>query len=151
MRIRRCLMLTALCTAAGVVLAQGTATRAADEAAIREVARQFIVRRDNRDEDGLRSLLTETADQRVTSGRMRSGREAVISGSLGTTQDTGGKRSITFESIRFVGDDVAIADGPYSVLGRNDGTDLLMRTTMVLHRIDGQWKIEAIRNVRAPE
>jgi hypothetical protein len=82
---------------------------------------------------------------------MRSGREAVVSGSLDSTRNSGGKRVISLESIRFLGADVAIANGTYDSLGRSDGTDLHMLTTIVFWRVDGEWHIDAIRNARSPE
>jgi len=132
-------------------VAQDVPDRAADELAIRRVTEEFILRREHDDEAGLRALLTATCDQRLTSGRMRSGREAVVSGALSSTQNTGGKRSITLESIRFLGADVAIANGRYDSTGRSDGTDLYMRTTMVFWRVAGEWRIDAIRNARSPD
>ena len=132
-------------------VAQDVPDRAADELAIRRVTEEFILRREHDDEAGLRALLTATCDQRLTSGRMRSGREAVVSGALSSTQNTGGKRSITLESIRFLGADVAIANGRYDSTGRSDGTDLYMRTTMVFWRAAGEWRIDAIRNARSPD
>jgi uncharacterized protein (TIGR02246 family) len=132
-------------------VAQDTPNRSADEAAIRQVTQDYIARRDEADEAGLRALLTENVDQRLTSGRMRIGQDEVVSGSLGSTQSSGGKRVITLKEIRFLGDDVAVANGNYDSLGRADGTDLYMRTTIVFWRTDGQWRIDAIRNARAPE
>ena len=125
--------------------------RTDDESAIRHVTKEFILRRENNDEAGLRALLTANVDQRLTSGRMRSGRDAVVSGALESTQRTGGKRSIKLESIRFLGADVAIANGSYDSTGRNDGTDLHMQTTMVYVRVDGEWRIDTIRNARLPD
>ena len=93
------------------------------------------------------ALLTEDADQRQTSGNMRSGREAVVSGSLGTTQSTGGRRTITVDSLRFLGADVALADGRYDSIGRSDGSDSRMLTAIVLRREGGAWRIAAIRNM----
>ena len=58
---------------------------------------------------------------------------------------------ITLKEIRFLGDDVAVANGDYNSLGRADGNDLYMETTMVFWRVDGKWRIDAIRNARAPE
>ena len=132
---------------ASAALAQQPASRAADEAAIRELANAFLATRDGSDADSLRALLVEDADQQVTSGRLRSGREAVVQGSLETTQATGGRRTITFERIRFLTPDVAIADGPYAIVDRNDGPDRHYRTTFVVQRVDGAWKIAAIRNM----
>jgi uncharacterized protein (TIGR02246 family) len=148
MRMRLGLLFFTLFAVGVTAVAQSTPDRSADELSIKRITQEFIQRRDDGDEAGLRALLTESCDQRLTSGRMRSGREAVLDGSLGATQTQGGKRLIALESIRFLGADVAIADGSYDSLGRADGTDLHMRTTMVFWRIDGVWLIEAIRNVR---
>lgn len=122
------------------------ADRAADEAAIRAVIQAFLDTRERNDAAALAALLTADVDQRQTSGNMRSGRDAVVSGSLSTQQSTGGRRTISVDTLRFVGSDVAIADGRYDSLGRADGTDRHMLTTMVLRREGGGWKIAAIRN-----
>lgn len=145
------LLLCILSATSVAAAAQGLPDRAADEAAIRQVTQDYIARRDEGDEAGLRALMTEKVDQRLTSGRMRLGRDEVVSGSLGSTQNSGGKRVITLNDIRFLGADVAIANGNYDSLGRADGTDLHMRTTIVFWRVDGKWRIDAIRNARAPE
>ncbi len=126
-------------------LAQGVG-HAADEAAIRAVVQAFLDTRDRNDAAALTALLTADVDQQQTSGNTRRGRDAVVKGSLATQQSTGGKRTITLESIRFVTADVAIADGRYDSLGRADGSDRHMLTTMVLRRETGGWKIAAIRN-----
>jgi uncharacterized protein (TIGR02246 family) len=123
------------------------AERAADEAAIRGVIQAFIDTREANDEAGLTALLTPDVDQRQTSGNMRSGRDAVVTGSLATTQTTGGRRTITVDSLRFVSPDVAIADGRYDSIGRADGTDQRMLTSIVLRREAGGWMIAAIRNM----
>ena len=131
---------------AAPALAQ-SADRAADEAAVRAVIQAFLDTREKNDAAGLAALLTADVDQRQTSGNMRSGRDAVVSGSLSTQQSTGGRRTITVDSLRFVGTDVAIADGRYDSIGRADGTDQRMLTSMVLRREGGAWKIAAIRNM----
>ncbi|HSC16135.1 MAG TPA: SgcJ/EcaC family oxidoreductase [Gammaproteobacteria bacterium] len=136
----------ALIVAAPVAFAQG-GDRAADEAAIRAVIQAFLDTREKNDAAGLAALLTADVDQRQTSGNMRSGREAVVQGSLATQQSTGGTRTISVDSLRFVGPDVAIADGRYDSVGRADGTDQRMLTSMVLRREGGAWKIAAIRNM----
>lgn len=127
-------------------LAQGV-DRAADEAAIKAVIQAFIDTREANDNAGLTAILTPDVDQRQTSGNMRSGRDAVVSGSLATTQATGGRRTITIDSLRFLSSDVAIADGRYDSIGRADGTDQRMLTSIVLRREADGWKIAAIRNM----
>ncbi|HEY7672617.1 MAG TPA: SgcJ/EcaC family oxidoreductase [Gammaproteobacteria bacterium] len=132
---------------AGAALAQD-AGRAADEAAIRAVIQAFIDTREANDAAGLTAILTPDVDQRQTSGNMRSGRDTVVSGSLATTQSTGGRRTITVDSLRFLTPDVAIADGRYDSIGRADGTDQHMLTSILLRREADGWKIAAIRNMR---
>ena len=134
-----------------IAVAQDMPERSEDEAAIRTVTQEFILLRDQDDEAALRALLTAACDQRLTSGHLRSGRDAVVSGSLESTRTRGGQRSISLESIRFLGADVAIANGRYDSTGRSDGTDLYMRTTMVFWRVAGEWRIDAIRNARSPD
>ena len=143
--IARGVFVLAALASASIALAQA-ADRAADEAAIRAVVKAFLDTREANDVAGLTALLTPDVDQQQTSGNMRRGRDAVVSGSLSTQQSTGGKRTITLDSIRFVTVDVAIADGRYDSLGRADGTDRHMLTSMVLRREAGGWKIAAIRN-----
>ena len=126
-------------------LAQDT-QRAADERAIKAVIQEFLDARDANDAARLGAILTTDVDQQQTSGATRRGREAVVSGSLETQRSTGGKRTITVDSVRFVAADVAIADGRYDSLGRADGTDRHMLTSMVLKREAGRWRIAAIRN-----
>ncbi|HEY8521136.1 MAG TPA: SgcJ/EcaC family oxidoreductase [Gammaproteobacteria bacterium] len=143
--------LSAVLVACGVFAVAASAQpsdRAADEAAIREVVAAYLGTREENDAAALRALLTEDVDQLVTSGALRLGREAVVEGSLASTRETGGRRSIRVETVRFLTDDVAIADGPYDIVGRTDGVDRHYRTTMVLVREDGRWKIAAIRNMQ---
>ena len=135
----------AAAVAAPVVAQSGG--RAADEAAIRAAIQAFLDTREANDAAALGALLTEDVDQQQTSGNVRRGREAVVTGSLATQQSTGGRRTITVDSLRFVSADVAIADGRYDSVGRADGTDQRMLTSMVLRREGGAWKIAAIRNM----
>ena len=141
--------ISVVATATSGGAAQSTG-RAADEAAVRAVIQAFIDTREANDAAGLTALLTADADQRQTSGNMRSGRDAVVAGSLATQQSTGGRRTITVDSLRFIGADVALADGRYDSIGRADGTDQRMLTSMTLRREEGAWKIAAIRNALPP-
>ena len=148
MRAIRRLSISILAVAlfAGAAAAQ-SGDRAADEAAIRAVIQAFIDTREANDPAGLAALLTEDVDQRQTSGNVRSGRDAVVTGTMATQQSTGGRRTIAVDTLRFVDDDIAIADGRYDSVGRNDGGEQRMLTSMVLRREGGRWKIAAIRNM----
>ena len=129
-----------------VALAQ-SANPAVDDKAIKAVIQEFLDARDANDPKRLSAVLTTDADQQQTSGERRSGRDAVIKGSLSTQQSTGGKRTIVVDSIHFIAADVALADGRYDSVGRADGSDLHMLTSIVLRREGGAWKIATIRNM----
>jgi uncharacterized protein (TIGR02246 family) len=120
---------------------------AADEKAIKAVVQEFLDARDANDPKRLSEVLTADADQQQTSGERRRGRDAVVKGSLSTQESTGGKRTIAVDAIRFIAADVALADGRYDSVGRADGSDLHMLTSIVLRREGGAWKIAAIRNM----
>lgn len=145
LKLARWLLLAVVASPA--VAAAQAADRSADEAAIRAVIKAFIDVRENNDAAGLAALLTTDVDQQQTSGNVRRGRDAVVSGTMQTQQSTGGSRTISVDSLRFVGQDVALADGRYDSIGRSDGGDQRMLTSMVLRREGGEWKIAAIRNM----
>ncbi|MGD8323809.1 MAG: SgcJ/EcaC family oxidoreductase [Gammaproteobacteria bacterium] len=148
MKFRVLLMLLLMNILPISVPAQQSPGRSGDEAEIRQVVQAFIETRERNDRDGLAALLTADVDQLVTTGRMRSGREAVVDGSLNTTAGTGGSRRIAIETIRFLGPDVAIGDGPYDVVDTAAGPDRHYLTTMIFQRISGDWKITAVRNMQ---
>jgi hypothetical protein len=83
----------------------------------------------------------------VSSGEWRKGRAAVVRGTMESSRSTGGRRSITVESVRFVTTEVAIADGRYELTGLAGGATRQMWTTLVLKRTESGWRIAAIRNM----
>ena len=124
---------------------QGKPDRASDEAAIRDVVKEYFGSRDRRDAT-LATLFTADADQLVSSGEWRRGREELVKGTLASSQQTTGTRTIAIETIRFPLADVAIADGRYEITGGSGG-DRRMWSTFVMARQDGRWQISAIRNM----
>jgi uncharacterized protein (TIGR02246 family) len=120
--------------------------RARDEAAIRDVVKEYFGSRDRRDAATLATLFTADADQLVSSGEWRRGREELVKGTLASSQQTTGTRTIAIETIRFPLADVAIADGRYEITGGSGG-DRRMWSTFVMARQDGRWQISAIRNM----
>jgi uncharacterized protein (TIGR02246 family) len=144
-------MRTAVAIAIVVLAAyQGsTATRPApdqDQAAIRAVVAEYLQARERRDADGIRALFTEDADQLTSSGDWRKGRDEIVRGTLASSQQTGGQRTIAIETVRFPQADMAIADGRYELAGVNEGTRK-MWTSFVFVRTGGKWRIAAIRNM----
>jgi uncharacterized protein (TIGR02246 family) len=139
--------LTAL--AAALVLAAGTAASGAqgdDEHAVRDMVKRYLDARDRADEAAVRALFIDDADQLVSSGEWRRGREAIVSGTIASTK-RGGARRISVETIRFPTKDVAIADGRYEITGAPTQGDRRMWSTFVMVRQADGWRIAAIRNM----
>lgn len=134
MRIAILLVLTPL-------LAAQAANPSGDEASVRDVVRRYADARGGSDATAIGALFTDNADQLVSSGEWRRGREALVRGMLSSSARETGKRTITVETVRFVGPGVAIADARYEIGDRK------MWSTFVLARNSGQWRIEAIRNM----
>lgn len=118
-----------------------------DETAIREIVAKYMDARERMDPHSINALFTEDADQLVSTGEWRRGRNEVVRGTMASSRNTGGKRSITVESVRFITPAVAIADGRYELTGLKGGADRRMWTTLVLKRTADGWRIEAIRNM----
>src|SRR5271169_2588236 len=98
-----------------VFLAVALFGQSADEAAVRETVRKYTDARDHPDAKVLESLFTPDADQLVSSGVWRKGREEVVRGSIASSQTETGKRTITVESVRFLSPTVALADARYEL------------------------------------
>ena len=117
------------------------------EAEIYDLVRRYVEAREKRDPKAIEALFTADADQLVSSGEWRRGREAVVKGTLASSSATGGSRSITVETVRMLGQDHAVADGRYEISGLAGGETRWMWTTFVAVRQDGVWRISAIRNM----
>jgi uncharacterized protein (TIGR02246 family) len=143
----RTLSTLCLCLVLGLVSSgQEETGRTSDEAAIREVVRRYVAARERNDPAAIAALFTTDADQLTSSGEWRKGRDAIVRGTLASSKQTGGTRSITVESVRFPSADTAIADGRYEITGAAGG-DRRMWTSFVLIRGKGEWSIAAIRNM----
>jgi uncharacterized protein (TIGR02246 family) len=129
------------------LFAQDTAPGGADEAAVRDVVRRYVEAREGRDAKALEALFTPDADQLTSSGEWRKGREAVVRGSLASSQASGGTRTITVETVRFPAPGVAVADGRYEIGGLGGAAPRRMWTTLLLTRGTGGWSIAGIRNM----
>jgi uncharacterized protein (TIGR02246 family) len=126
--------------------AQDSAGRS-DDAAIREVVSKYVDARERIDPKATEELFTSDADQLVSSGEWRKGRDEVVRGAMASSKNTGGKRTITVESVRMLTPDVAIVDGRYELTGLAGGATRNMWTTLVLIRTEKGWRISAIRNM----
>jgi uncharacterized protein (TIGR02246 family) len=134
-----CVLMTSL------LLGQQAASRAGDEAGVRDVVRRYVDARERRNAQEIEAVFTADADQYTTAGEWRRGRAAIVPGALRSSAQNPGSRTIRVESVRFVTPDVAIVDGPYEIT--SGGADARrMWTTLVVTRDGGSWKIAAIRN-----
>ncbi len=130
-----------------VLLPGQSADSREEESAIREVIHHYLDAREHRDAKALAEVFTSDVDQLVSSGEWRRGRDAVVRGTLASSESTGGHRTITIQTIRFVAPTVALADGPYELTGLSGGQDRKMWTTFLLIRTSAGWRIAAIRNM----
>src|SRR5436309_8004258 len=134
-----------LCLLAALVPAQNT--NAPEESQIRQVIQQYLHARERRDPKAVAAVFTPDADQLVSSGEWRRGRDEVVRGTMASSRSTGGHRSITVESVRFLTRDVAIADGRYDLTELAGGATRRMWTTLVVKRTADGWRVAAIRNM----
>ena len=117
-----------------------------EEAAVRALVDASCAARDKADATALTALFTADADQLVSSGEWRRGREAVVKGSLASSQQAQGKRTFTVDTVRIIAANVALADSRYEI-AQADGTTRRMWASWLLVKDAGGWKIAAIRNM----
>jgi uncharacterized protein (TIGR02246 family) len=137
-------MLIALSLSVLTVTAVAAQTGSADahaEAAVRAVVASYVDAREKQDAAAIGALFTDDADQFNSSGEWRRGREAIVKGTLQSSQRNAGARNIALKAVRFPAPGVAIADGEYGI------GDERLWTTLVLTRQGETWKITAIRNM----
>jgi uncharacterized protein (TIGR02246 family) len=143
---RRCLLaatsfLTAMCAMASAQ------QPSADETAIRAIVQKYVDAREASDAKAIEPLFTPDADQLVSDGTWRRGRDELVRGMLESSRRNPAKRSIRVESVRLLSPDVALADGRYIQKGQTAGNDREMWTTITLKRGADGWRIAAIRNM----
>lgn len=154
MRVPMMLAIGLLCVAAGAgrVAAQEASTAktmavsAADDGAIRALVQKYVDARDQGNADAVTALFTADADQLVSSGEWRKGRDKLVSGAMASSQREG-KRTIAIETIRAISADVALADGRYQIASLTGGAPRQMWTAFVVTRASDGWRIAAIRNM----
>lgn len=123
------------------------AQKPADETAVRELVARYVDARDHPDAKTIEALFTADADQLVSSGEWRRGRDAVVRGTMASSEASGGKRTITVETVRFLDGTTAIADGRYEIAGTNGTAARRMWTSIICKRTPAGWRIAALRNM----
>jgi uncharacterized protein (TIGR02246 family) len=140
-------LLPALMLTCAPLLAQGLSPAPGDDSAIREVVQKYVDAREAKDPKAIEALFVGDADQLVSDGAWRKGRDELVRGMLESSRKTGGRRTISVESVRLLAPDVALVDGRYKQTGLADGKDREMWTTIILKRDPKGWRIAAIRNM----
>jgi len=119
----------------------------AGETAIKDVVARYVDARSRKDAKATEALFTADADQLVSSGEWRKGRDAVVRGTMASSEASGGKRTITVETVRFLTPDAALADGRYEIAGLAGAPPRRMWSTFLIVRTPQGWRIAAIRNM----
>jgi uncharacterized protein (TIGR02246 family) len=144
--MRLVLALFVCLSSGGWMLAQSPAGGAGDEAAIRGVVKKYLEAREQRDAKAVEALFTQDADQLVSTGQWRKGRDELVKGTMGSSESNPGKRTLTVETIRFVAPSVALADARYEIVNPNGEASRKMWSTFLMTHSD-RWRIAAIRNM----
>jgi uncharacterized protein (TIGR02246 family) len=142
---RRRFLAATSCVAATSAAAAGEPS--ADEDAVRQVVQRYVNAREARDARDIEPLLTPDADQLVSDGTWRKGRDELVKGMLESSRKNPARRTIEVTSVRFLSADVALADGRYIQKGQAGGKDRVMWTAITLKRDADGWRIAAIRNM----
>ena len=103
--------------------------------------------REAREAREIEPILTPDADQLVSDGTWRRGRDELVKGMLESSRRNPAKRTIEVTSVRFLSADVALADGRYVQKATEGGKDRVMWTAITLKRGTDGWRIAAIRNM----
>src|SRR5262245_60397171 len=83
----------------------------ADDAAVRKVVQRYVDAREARDARDIEPLLTPDADQLVSDGTWRKGRDELVKGMLESSRRNPARRTIEVTSVRLLTAEVALADG----------------------------------------
>ncbi|MCL4796774.1 MAG: SgcJ/EcaC family oxidoreductase [Bryobacteraceae bacterium] len=121
-----------------------SATLSQDEAAIRALITRYMDAREALNEEQTEALFTSDADQLVSSGEWRRGKDALVKGVMASSRQNEGRRTVQVQSVRFLTADVAIADGRYEIAAAETRR---MWSTFILHKTPSGWRIAAIRNM----
>lgn len=117
-----------------------------DGKAIIQLVAQYADARDRVDTVLLKDIITEDMDQLVSSGEWRHGKVAAIKGMAGSSRANPGDRILKVERVRYMGENVGLADARY-IIKSEDGSERRMWSTFVAVKKGNHWKIAAIRNM----
>lgn len=131
----------------GSATAQDRPAPETEEAAVRRLIQRYVDARELSDPLAIGSLFVADADQLVSDGTWRRGRTALVDGMLESSRKNPAKRTITVETVRFLGPEFALADGRYVQQAAPGGKDRTMWSSFTLRKTADGWRIAAIRNM----
>ncbi len=131
----------------GLILVTAVSAQTNDEMAIRDLISKYVDAREKIDPAATQDLFTEEADQLVSTGEWRKGRDKLVAGAMQSSRTSQGKRTITADTIRLITPTVAIVDGPYTIEASGTSPVRKMRATFVVVKNEKGWQISAIRNM----
>lgn len=142
--MRLLLPLVLLVTACAGLLAQ--AANPEDEA-IRDLVARYNAAREMEDPKSIEALFTADADQLVSSGEWRHGRDSLVQGMLASSRGNPGDRTIAVERVRYVAPGVALADARYEIAASPGRPARKMWSTFLAVKSGDGWRLAAIRNM----
>jgi uncharacterized protein (TIGR02246 family) len=138
MNRRHFLAASSCAAAASASAAAAVQAPPADIAAVRQVVQKYVDAREASDPKAIEVLFTPDADQLVSDGTWRKGRDLLVKGMLESSKRNPAKRTIEVESVRFLTAEVALTDGRYILKGQAGSKDRVMWTSIALQR---RWRI----------
>ena len=126
--------------------AQNAPSGLENDKAIHDLIDRYSLSRESRDTSLLREIVTADIDQLVSTGEWRKGIGESIDGMMRSSSNNPGKRTIIIDRIRHINPGTAIVDARYEIQNA-DGTTRKMWSTFIVVKMEGKWKITAIRNM----
>ena len=145
--MRRSFLLLVCLASAPQLPAQNGVLEQGEETAVRELVAKYASARGSNDARAIAAIFTADADQLVSSGEWRKGRDTLVRGMLESSRQNAGGRTITVESVRMIAPGVRIADARYEIAAPAGTAPRRMWSTFLAVRTSDGWRIAAIRNM----
>ena len=119
---------------------------AEERASVHALLHAYVDGRQARDIEAVTALLDPEVDQLTSRGEWRRGASAATAGMKRSTKNNPGTRRLTIESVRFLHQDVALADALYTIEGIDRPDRVLWSSFTLVRNPGGPWRITSIRN-----
>jgi uncharacterized protein (TIGR02246 family) len=125
-------------------------SRTDDEKALRKSAADFAKAYNERDAKALAAQFAPQAEMVDLDGNVIQGREAIEKSFAEQFEKPVFKMAVEIESLRFVGDNLAVEDGNLTLTNERDDVAVRSRYTAVQVREGGRWLVASSRDVANP-